>query len=44
MSGQSKDFPGFHYFYYMNLHENNRSDGEVRKVSVSAMLYRNMID
>jgi hypothetical protein len=42
MSGQSRDFPGFSYFYHMNSHENNCSDGEVRKVSVSAMLYRNI--
>ena len=44
MSGQSGNFPGFSYFYYMNSHENNCSDREVRKVSVSAMLYRNVVD
>ena len=44
MSGQSRNFPGFSYFYYMNSHENNCSDREVRKVSVSAMLYRNVVD
>jgi hypothetical protein len=44
MSGQSRDFPGFPCFYYMNSHENNCSDREVRKVSVSAMLYRNAVD
>jgi hypothetical protein len=43
-AGQSRDFPGFSYFYYMNSHENNCSDGDVRKVSVSAMLYRNIAD
>jgi hypothetical protein len=42
--GNPKIFPVFGYFSYMNLHENNCSDREVRKVSVSAMLYRNIID
>jgi hypothetical protein len=44
MFGQSQDFPGFGCFYYMNSYENNCSDREVRKVSVSAMLYRNIVD
>jgi hypothetical protein len=44
MFGQSRDFPGFSCFYYMKSRENNCSDREVRKVSVSAMLYRNIVD